>query len=76
MEGKVKYNKLWDIISGSLTKPEREDREEYEKDLCARMEILMDVSDGPSKMLRNMGPKNVDTSANYLRTSKRCPTRA
>ena len=32
-----------------------EDREEYdEKDLCARMEILMHVSDGTREMLRKM----------------------
>ena len=51
-----KYNKLWDIISGSSTKPEKgEELEDYEeKDLCARMEILMHVSDGTGETLRKM----------------------
>ena len=51
-----KYNKVWDIILGSSTKPEKGDElEEFEeKDLCARMKILMHVSYGTGETLRKM----------------------
>ena len=52
-----KYNKLWHIISGSSIKPEKGvELEEYDdsKDLCARMEILIHVSDGTGETLQKM----------------------